>query len=129
MTKFPVALLATAFLTFSISAVSAASHSTPQKMQERGMQMEKMMKQAEQAKTPAERQKLMADHMQTMQLQMAAMRDMMGPDGMMARHHDGSAMDPEASSQMQMKMQAMMQHTIEMMEMMMQHQPNAKPAP
>ena len=85
-------------------------------MQQRLQKMQTMMDQTTQAKTPAERQKLMAEHRQMMQEQMVAMRDMTGPGGMMGKDQGAGTMDPNAQMQM---MQRRMDMTHQMMEQMM----------
>lgn len=120
-------LAAAAFMAIAIPAAYAAEHATPERMQERNMQMQSMMDQVQQAKTPAERQKLIAGHMKTMQEQMAAMHDMTGPSGMMGQSQGGATTDPDVASQMQM-MQQRMTMMQQMMEHMMQQQAMAMPA-
>jgi hypothetical protein len=120
-------IAAAAVMALAIPAAYAAKHATPERMQERNMQMQTMMDQAQQAKTPAERQKLMAEHMKTMQEQMAAMRDMKGQGGMMGQTQGGAATDPNVAPQMEM-MQQRMTMMQQMMEHMMQQQAMAMPA-
>ena len=63
-------LAAAAFLALAIPAAYAAQHVTPERMQQRFQQMQTMMNQMTQAKTPAERQKLRAEHRKMMQEQL-----------------------------------------------------------
>ena len=118
-------LAAAAFLALAIPVAYAAQHATPERMQQRFQQMQTMMDQTTQAKTPAERQKLMAEHRQMMQEQMAAMRDMTGPGGMMGKDQGTGTMDPNAQMQMMQRRMDMMQ---QMMEQMMQQQLMTNPA-
>jgi protein CpxP len=105
---------ASAFMLLAVPATyaqTAAPATTPDRFQ----QMQKTMDQMPQAKTPAEREKLSADHMKLMQEQMTGMRSMMGqPQG-------GTAVDPKAAPQMQ-TMQQRMDTMQRMMEQMVQHQ-------
>ncbi len=118
-------LAAAAFLALAIPAAYAAQHATPERMQQRFQQMQTMMDQTTQAKTPAERQKLTAEHRQMMQEQMAAMRDMTGPGGMMGKDQGAGTMDPNAQMQMMQRRMDMMQ---QMMEQMMLQQLMTNPA-
>ena len=101
---------------------SAASMGTPEHMAKMDMQMKAMREMHEKmmnARTPEERNKLMADHMKTMQDGMAmmggmsgaGMGDMKGMQGNMGAHQ-----------QMMEKRMAMMQS---MMQMMMDRMPGA----
>ena len=126
MTRYSL-LAAAALMAIAIPTAYAAEHTTPERMQERNMQMRSMMDQMQQTKTPAERQKLMAGHMKTMQEQMAAMHDMTGPSGMMGKSQGGTTTDPDVASQMQM-MQQRMTMMQQMMEHMMYQQGMAMPA-
>ena len=119
-------LAAAAYLALAIPAAYAAQHATPERMQQRFQQMQTMMDQTTQAKTPAERQKLMAEHRQMMEEQMAAMRDMTGPDGMMGKDEGAGTMDPNAQMQMMQRRMDMMHQIMEQMmeQMMQQHMTN-----
>ena len=100
--------------------------------------MEKMQRQMEKIKAesdPKERQKLMHEHMQTMQENMRAMHGMGGPmmmcndqHGSMAKgdHHDKADGDMMKHHDMMAKRMDMMQM---MMEQMMQHQEAQETAP
>jgi hypothetical protein len=118
-------LAAAAFLALAIPAAYAAQHATPERMQQRFQQMQTMMDQMTQPKTPAERQKLMAEHRKMMQEQMAAMRGMTGPGGMMGKKQGTGTMDPNARMQMMQRRMDMME---QMMEQMMQQQLMTNPA-
>lgn len=118
-------LVAAAFLALVVPAAYAAEHATPEQMQQRFQHMQTMMDQMTQAKTPAERQKLMDEHREMMQEQMAAMRGMTGPGGMMGKNQGTGTMDPNAQMQMMQQRMDMMQ---QMMEQMMQEQLMNNPA-
>jgi hypothetical protein len=111
---------ASAFMLLAIPAAYAQT-ATPAAPPDRFQQMQKMMDQMPQAKTPAERQKLAAEHMKLMQEQMTGMRSMMGQGGMMGQPQGGNAMDPKVAPQMQM-MQQRMDTMQRMMEQMVQQQ-------
>ena len=100
-------LAASAFMLLAIPAAYAQT-TAPAPPPDRFQQMQKMMDQMPQAKTPAERQKLMGEHMGLMRAQMAGMRPMMGQGGMMGQPQGGSAVEPKVIPQMQMKQQVMM---------------------
>ncbi len=119
-------LATAAFLALAIPAAHAAQHATPERMQQRFQQMHTMMDQTTQAKTPAERQKLMAEHRQMMQEQMVAMRHMTGPAGMMGKNQGTGTMDPNARMQMMQRRMDMMHQMMEQMmeQMMQQHMTN-----
>ncbi len=119
-------LAAAAFLALAIPAAHAAQHATPERMQQRFQQMHTMMDQTTQAKTPAERQKLMAEHRQMMQEQMVAMRDMTGPGGTMGKDQGAGTIDPNAQMQMMQRRMDMMHQMMEQMmeQMMQQHMTN-----
>ena len=111
------ALIAAAFVMLAMPAV-AAQDAAPNDGKDRFMQMQSMMDQARKAATPAERQKVMQDHMKAMREQMTAMHGMMGEKGMM-----GGA-DQSAPLRMQMmqrmdQMQQMMEQILGQQEMMM----------
>ena len=114
-------LLVAACLLFSAPAAFAGQHATPEKIQERNTQLQKLMDQAQQARTPAERQATLAQYMGLMQLQMAAMKEMLGTNGT-AGAPQPAAQEDEAGLQMQATMQSMMQMFMQMMmQVMMQN--------
>ena len=80
-----------------------------------------MMDQALKAQTPAARQKLASEHINLMQTQMAAMRESMGPKGMMGQRKTGATPNtstPQNPEMMQRRLDMMQQ----MMEQMLQQQ-------
>jgi hypothetical protein len=103
-----------------------AQPTAPAPQPDRFQQMQTMMDRMPQAKTPAERQKLAAEHMKLMQEQMTGMRSMMGQGGMMGQPQGGSAVDPKVAPQMQMMqqrldaMQRMMDQMVQQQQLMMQ---------
>lgn len=115
-------LVASAFVLLAVPAAYAQT-AAPATPPDRFQQMQTMMDQLPQAKTPAERQKLMAEHMKLMQAQMTGMRSMMGQGGMMGQPQAG--MDPKIAPQMQMMqqrvdtMQRMMEQMLQQQQMMM----------
>jgi hypothetical protein len=120
-------LAVSAFMLLAIPAAYAQT-AAPAPPPDRFQQMQTMMDQMAQAKTPAERQKLMAEHMALMQAQMTGMRSMMGQGGMTGQPQGGNAMDPKDAPQMQMMQQRvdMMQRMME--QMLQQQQLMMKPA-
>src|SRR3546814_2458373 len=64
----------------------AAQHGGPDQMQMRFQQMQGMSDQMQHAQTPADRHKLMGEHMQMMQEQMADMQKMYSSDMMMQQN-------------------------------------------
>lgn len=129
-------LAAALFLVLAAPTAFAAQHGPLEKIQERNAQLQILMGQAQHAKAPAERQAIMAEYMKTMQLQMAAMKEVTGPNGTTA-DQPRSALSDEASLQMQATMQSMMQMFMQMtmqmmmqaMQQMMQQQSASNPAP
>ena len=120
-------LFASAFMLLAIPAAYAQT-ATPALLPDRFQQMQTMMDQMPQAKTPAERQKLMVDHMELMRVQMTGMRSMMGQGGMMGQPQGGSAVDPKVAPQMQMMQQRMDMMQGMMEQMVQQQQHMMKPA-
>lgn len=129
-------LIAAAFLMLALPAFAAQEAApAPDKSQDRFTQMQSMMEQARKAGTPAERQKLMQDHMKVMQEQMSAMHGMMGGKGMMggmmngAGQGKGQGTDQSGQMPMQMMQQRMDQMQQMMEQMLGQHEMMMKPQP
>ena len=134
MTRFRFIALAAAITSASLLAAcstapampmgkpSAASMGTPDQMAKMDMQMKAMREMHEKmmnARTPDERNKLMADHMKTMQDGMAMMGSMSG-----AGMGDMKSMQGNMGAQQQM-----MEKRMEMMQSMMQMMMDRMPAP
>lgn len=99
---------------------------TMQKMQDNLTTMQKQLDRIGKAKTPAERQKLMAEYMQTLQANMGMMQGMLSGTGdcaMMPMMQGGMGMMGQgmmgAGDMMAKRMEAM-EKRMEMMQMMMQ---------
>lgn len=118
------------------AAPAQAPAKTVQQMQDNAKKMESQLDRLAKAKTPEERQKLLAEHMQTMRENMmlgqqmgmgdagCPMMGMMGRGGMMMGS-GGAGMDPEA---MMNRMQHM-EKRMDMMQMMMERQMGSPQAP
>lgn len=113
-------------LAFAASAF-AAQHATPDEIQERNAQLQILMDRAQPAETPAERQKVMNEYMKTMELQMAAVKEMTRSGVATDGPRQSSSVNDKSALQMQKTMQSMMK----MMMQSMQHmqQPESPPAP
>ena len=132
---FSIALIAAAALTACNTAptmpmgnASASSMATPDNMARMDAQMKTMRDMHEKmmsAKTPEERNKLMADHMKSMQDGMAMM-NMMGGSGMggMGGMQGGKPMPGDLNQRQQM-----MEKRMDMMQSMMQMMMDRLPAP
>ncbi len=118
------------------AATAQTPEKTVQRMQENAKELQSQLDRLAAAKTPEERQKLLAEHMQTMRENMmlgqqmamggagCPMMGMMGGGGMMMGP-GGAGIDAEA---MMNRMQ-LMERRMDMMQMMMERQMGAPRAP
>ena len=83
--KFHRLIVASTFMGLAVPAAYAAPDAVSDQTQQPFEQMQATMDKAQQAETPADRQKLMTEHMNSMQKQMTAMRGMMTQGGMMPK--------------------------------------------
>ena len=132
---FSIALIAAGALTacnttptMPMGSASASSMATPDQMARMDAQMKTMRDMHEKmmsAKTPEERNKLMADHIKSMQDGMAMM-NMMGGSGMggMGGMQGGKPMPGDLNQRQQM-----MEKRMDMMQSMMQMMMDRLPAP
>lgn len=117
-----VAAVALALSTLT-AAVSAADNQTPNMMQwqERMQQMDMMLDQARKSNDPQQHQKLMNEHMQSMQEGMGMMKGMMGQNGMGGPMSSGKDAGKGMGSMDINQRMEMMQNRMDMMQTMMQH--------
>lgn len=104
-------------------AKPAATPVPVEKMQQQAKKAQELMTKIQKNNNPAERQKLMHEHMQAMSDGMGMMREMGG--GMMTGMDSGKGAGMKGNATMEMRMDMMQT----MMEQMMQHQAAAESMP
>ena len=106
----------------SAAAAAPSADQTIQKMQANTRRMQNQLEQMAKTKDPAQRQKLLQEHMQTMQENMLAGRGMMGGGMTDCPMMQGGMMGPgmSGSDDMMARRMEMMEKRMDMMQMMMQ---------